>query len=209
MSITPEQFDSLLSWLSDDRETAGKKYEIIRAGLVRVFVSKGFSDAEYLADATIDRVIQRLPDIRDTYEGEQTRYFHGVARFVVLENMRRREVPVDELLTVWVDPRPTSKEFECLEHCLQLLPTQKRDLILDYLLYEGHQKIEHHKQMATELGITHGALRGRVHQVRVRVEDCVRQCIGGAAETKLTPNHIVDSGAIGGGEPSINTETIS
>jgi len=208
LSITLEQFDSLLSWLSDDREIAARKYETIRAGLVRVFVSKGFSDAEYLADATIDRVIQRLPDIIATYEGEQTRYFHGVARYVILENMRRKEVPVDEVGIVWVDPRPTTKEQECLEHCLQLLQKEKRDLILDYLLYEGHQKIEHHKEMATELGITHGALRGRVHQVRVRVEDCVRQCVGGIAVTKLTSNSIVGSG-IGGGEPSINTETIS
>jgi len=49
-AITKEQFDSLLSWLSDDRELAGTKYETIRTGLVRVFVSKGFNDAEDLAD---------------------------------------------------------------------------------------------------------------------------------------------------------------
>lgn len=209
MSITQEQFDSLLSWLSNDREFAGRKYETIRAGLVRIFVSKGFNDAEDLADATIDRVITRLPDIRDTYEGEPTRYFHGVARNVIRETGRRKELTV-EVPAVWVDPRPTTQEHECLEQCLQSLPRQKRDLILDYLLYEGHQKVEHHKQMAAELGITEGALRGRVHQVRIRVEDCVRQCTGGTGVTKVHSKTIVGRSTIGGGgESSIKTETIN
>lgn len=209
LNITLEQFDSLLTWLDSDREIAGKKYETIRAGLLRVFISKGFSDAESLADQTIDRVIQRLPDIIETYEGEPVRYFHGVARFVILENMRRKETTVEELSAVWVDPRPTSKERECLNHCLQLLPQEKRDLILDYLLYEGHRKIEHHRQMAEELGITHVALRGRVHQIRVRVENCVRECDGGAPITKQPARAIVGSESIGGSEPSITTETIN
>ncbi len=209
LSITQEQFDSLLSWLSNDREFAATKYETIRSGLVRIFVSKGFNDAEDLADETIDRVITRLPDIRDTYEGEPSRYFHGVARNVIRETGRRKEVTI-EVPAVWVDPRPTTDEHECLEHCLELLPKQKRDLILDYLLYEGHQKIEHHRQMAAELGITEGALRGRVHQVRIRIEDCVRQCAGGTRVTKLHPKTIVGRSAIrGGGEPSIKTETIN
>jgi len=209
LSITQEQFDSLLSWLDEDREIAAQKYETIRAGLVRVFVSKGFTDAEDMADDTIDRVVNRLPDIRDTYEGDKTRYFHGVARFVMLERARRKEVTVEEMPHMWVDPRPTSKEQDCVKHCLQALPEQKRDLISDYLLYEGHQKIEHHRQMAEELGITDGALRGRVHQVRVRIEDCVRECVSGKAITKLDSKTIVGSGSIGGGKPSIKTETIN
>ena len=209
LSITQEQFDSLLSWLDADRETAAERYETIRAGLVRVFVSKGFDDAEDQADETIDRVINRLPDIRETYEGDPTRYFHGVARFVIRERVRRKEVTVDEMPTRWIDPRPTSQEQDCLEHCLQLLTTQRRELILDYLLYEGQRKIEHHRQMAAELGITDGALRGRVHQVRIRVEDCVRQCVSGTPVTKLQSKTILGSGSHGGGEPSIKTETIN
>ena len=209
MSITQEQFDSLLSWLNSDREFAARKYETIRAGLVRIFVSKGFNDAEDLADETIDRVITRLPDIRETYEGEPSRYFHGVARNVLRETGRRKEVTI-EVSAVWVDPRPTTEEQECLTHCLQLLPKPKRELILEYLLYEGHQKIEHHRQMAAELGITEGALRGRVHQVRIRVEDCVRQCARGTRVTKLHPKTIVNRSAIGGGgESSIKSETIN
>lgn len=209
MGITQEQFDSLLTWLGKDRDLGATKYETIRAGLVRVFISKGFNDAEDLADETINRVITRLPDIRENYAGEPTRYFHGVARNIIRESSRRKEISA-EVSAIWIDPRPTSGELECLERCLQLLNEEKRDLILDYFLYEGHNKIEHHKEMAVELGITDGALRGRVHHIRASLLDCIRQCTGGKRVTKLHPKTIVGKGAaIGGGKPSITTETIN
>lgn len=209
MSITVEQFDSLLTWLGEgDRETGATKYETVRAGLLRVFVSKGFSDAEDLADETINRVITRLPDIRETYDGEPARYFHGVARNIIRETSRRKEISA-EASAVWVDPKPTSEERECLERCLQQLPAEKRDLILDYFLYEGHDKIEHHKALAAELGISEGALRGRVHHIRASLVSCMRQCAGGNVVTKVHSNAMVSEGSFGGGKPSINTETIS
>jgi RNA polymerase sigma factor (sigma-70 family) len=207
--ITQEQFDSLLSWLSNDRELAGTKYETIRGGLVRVFVSKGFNDAEDLADETINRVIIRLADIRDTYDGEPTRYFHGVARNVIREQTRRKEFAT-EVPVIWIDPQPTTQERECLEKCLQMLPEPKRDLMLDYYLYEGQEKIEQHKLMAAELAITEGALRVRVHHIRVRLEGCIRECAGGNRVTKLNPKAMVGKGSIGGGKPpSLSTETIN
>ncbi len=209
MSITLEQFDSLLTWLGDgDRETGATKYETIRAGLLRVFISKGFSDAEDLSDETINRVITRLPDIRENYDGEPTRYFHGVARNIIRETNRRKEITA-EVSAVWVDPQPTSQERECLERCLQQLPVEKRELILDYFLYEGHDKIEHHKGLAAELGISEGALRGRVHHIRASLVSCMRQCAGENSVTKVHSKAIVSKGSFGGGKPSINTETIS
>lgn len=212
MSITPEQFDSLLTWLGDgDRDTGATKYETVRAGLLRVFVTKGFSDAEDLVDESFNRVITRLPDIRDTYEGEPIRYFHGVARNIIRETNRRKEISA-EVSAVWVEPQPTSPELECLERCLQQLPVEKRELILDYFLYEGHEKIEHHKELAGELGISEGALRGRVHHIRTGLVNCLRQCVGGAGGNHVTKVHskaIVSEGSFGGGKPSVNTETIS
>jgi RNA polymerase sigma factor (sigma-70 family) len=208
LAITKEQFDSLLSWLSSDRELAGTKYETIRGGLVRVFVSKGFNDAEDLADETINRVITRLADIRDTYDGEPSRYFHGVARNVLREQIRRKEFAT-EAPVIWIDPQPTTEERECLEKCLQMLPEPKRNLILDYYLYEGREKIEQHKQMAAELAVTEGALRVRVHHIRVRLEGCVRECAGRNRVTKLSPKAMVSKGSIGGAQPSINSETIN
>lgn len=177
MSTTHESFEALLAWLDpDDREVAGQKYEIIRAGLTRIFVTKGFSDAEHLADKAINVVAIRLPDIRDHYVGEKARYFHGVARNIMREERRNREVATDNFPFRPSDPANTTDEYDCLVRCLRFLPRDKRELILDYHLYEGHDKVESHRAMAAELGITENALRGRAHHIRANLEKCVGQC---------------------------------
>lgn len=140
-------------------------------------MSKGFSDAEDLADETINRVMKKLPEIRDTYVGDQVKYFHGVGRFIILEMRRRKEIAVDEVPVVSVDPDVHSNEYDCLVKCLRFLTAEKRDLILDYYIYDGRDKIAQHRRMATQLGITEGALRGRAHHVRGTLEKCIQQCI--------------------------------
>jgi RNA polymerase sigma factor (sigma-70 family) len=171
-----------LAWLDSDREAAGRKYEIIRSRLIRIFVSQGFSDAEDLADLTINRVIDRLPDIRETYVGERARYFHGVARNIIREAGRRKEIATDRIPESFTQSTNTSDKYECLLECLKLISAEKRELILDYHLYEGRDKIEHHRSMAEALGITEGALRTRAHHIRVTLEKCVSQCTRRLAE---------------------------
>lgn len=176
MAVTQEQFDLLLSWLDADRDSAGSKYETIRSRLVRTFVLKGFSDAEDLADETINRVMVRLPDIRPNYSGEPGNYFHGVARNIIRETHRRKEVTT-AVIDWRVDPEPERSEVhDCLGNCLNRLPAGKRDLILDYYLYEGHRKVEHRKQMAGQLNISESAIRSRAFQIRLSLENCMRQC---------------------------------
>ena len=140
-------------------------------------MSRGFSDAEDLADETINRVTKKLPEIRDTYVGEPARYFHGVARYIVREMMRRKEVAVEEVPVVTAEAEVHSDEYDCLQKCLRFLPADRRELILDYYIYDGRDKIAQHRRMASELGITEGALRGRAHQVRGNLEKCIRECI--------------------------------
>ena len=194
MANTP--FDDLLAWLDPDRDVAARKYETIRAGLTRIFVAKGFSDAEDLADETITRVTKRLPEIIDTYVGEPARYFHGVARNIILEAGRRREIATDASPVAFIQITNRSDEYDCLMRCLQFLARTKRELILDYYVYEGHDKIEQHKIMARELGISEGALRGRAHHIRSELEKCVRQCIENLKkQTKGVAGGILDSGA--------------
>ena len=172
-----EPFDALLEWLDRDREKAGQRYEVIRAGLIRIFVSKGVSDAEYYTDEAIDRVMKRLPEIQSSYVGDPARYFHGVARNIVMEAGRRKEIPTDELPQGHAPEPPKSDTAECLTKCLRLLPREKQEFILDYHLYQGHEKVVHHREMATELAISEGALRTRAHHLRVNLEKCVLRCV--------------------------------
>lgn len=140
-------------------------------------MSKGFSDAEDLADETINRVMKKLPQIRETYIGDPVRYFHGVARYIIREVGRRKEVAVEEVPVFSVKPDVHTDEYDCLANCLRFLPAEKRDLILDYYIYDGRDKIVQHRQMASELGITKGALRGRAHQIRENLENCIQECL--------------------------------
>jgi DNA-directed RNA polymerase specialized sigma24 family protein len=193
--LADTSFDDLLAWLDPDRDAAARKYETIRAGLIRIFVAKGFSDAEDLADEVITRVTKRLPEIRDTYVGEPARYFHGVARYVILEGYRPREVATDVTPVASIQITKRSDEYDCLMRCLQFLTPTKRELILDYHVYEGHDKIEHHKAMADELSISKGALRLRAHHIRSDLEKCVRQCMKTLRkQTKPVPGSIVNGG---------------
>jgi DNA-directed RNA polymerase specialized sigma24 family protein len=184
LTTTKEPFDVLLEWLDPDREKAGKRYEVIRAGLIRIFVSKGLSDAEHYADLAIDRVTKRLPEIQADYVGEPARYFHGVARNLILEARRGREIATDQLPHTLTNEPAGSDTSECLAKCLKQLPQDKQAFILDYHLYRGHAKIEHHKQMADELSITEGALRTRAHHLRVILEKCVLRCVDHRRQNK-------------------------
>ncbi len=91
--LTQEAFDALLAWLDPDREAAALKYETVRLRLIKIFACRGCSEAEDLADETINRVTSKLPEIQASYTGEPARYFYGVANKIHLEYTRRKPVP--------------------------------------------------------------------------------------------------------------------
>ena len=189
MTLTPDSFNALLEWLDPDREKAGQLYQTIHAGLIRMFVSKGLADAEHYADETVDRVVKRLPEIRAEYVGEPVRYFIGVARYVLREALRPKEVtteqPPESVSLKGVD----SELAVCLSKCLKTLAREKFELIHDYHVYEGHEKIVSHREMAAELSITVGALRTRAHHVRAALEQCVNKCMEERRNKSPTRDH--------------------
>lgn len=172
---TQESFNLLLAWLDPNREIAGRKYKIIHAGLVRIFVSRGFTDAEGLADETINRVIALLPEVKEEPPGERAPFFYKVARYIILEAWRRPEIATDVFPVIPVHENKPGDTSEYLSECLDLLPEEKRELILDYHLYKGSDKIKQHERMAKEHGISVEALRSRAHHIRKTLKDCVQQ----------------------------------
>lgn len=177
--ITNESFDALLDWLDPNRDIAAHKYEAIRSRLIRIFISKGSSAAEDLADLTIDRVIAKLPDIRADYAGDPAGYFHGVARKIYLESLRRKEIGTETFTAPAAETTDTETEYECLSMCLNLLPPQQRELVLDYYINEKQAKIDHRKELAQRLGLTALALRLKAHRTRATLKKCVVQCVKG------------------------------
>lgn len=86
-------FKALLDWLDSDHQKAAEKYEKIRRRLITIFVSRGFQDAEDLADLTFNRVAARMDQLVQAYIGDPARYFLGVARNLMLEQAARKARP--------------------------------------------------------------------------------------------------------------------
>src|SRR5215510_6101916 len=114
--LNQESFDSLLQWLSSDREQAGRRYEDIRGRLIKIFGSRGCAEPDLLADETINRVAKRVEEIVRTYEGDPALYFYGVANKIHMEQLRKKK-PIERL-----PPVPALDDYEeeyvCLEGCI-------------------------------------------------------------------------------------------
>jgi DNA-directed RNA polymerase specialized sigma24 family protein len=175
--VTSDTFEALLSWLGITREEGAQKYETIRARLIRIFIKKGCTDPEDLADITINRVMGKVSTIRIDYVGDPATYFCGVARIVYFEYLRRKEF-ASEIAPVISPPEPVLDDTrKCLRMCLSQLPSAERELMLDYHVDETSGRIELRSQLASELGISSNALRLKVHRIRNSLEKCVLLCL--------------------------------
>jgi len=184
--LTQDAFDTLLYWLDADRERAGGKYEAIRLRLIKIFTCRGCSEAEDLADETINRVSARITEIAGSYAGDPALYFYGVSQKVHLEYLRKvrkrqAETEVDlaaSALNPATEPADDIEaEYQCLEKCLEHLPSDNRKLVVQYYQQERQAKIEHRRRLAMELGIAVNALRIRAHRIRLSLQDCVQNCL--------------------------------
>lgn len=173
--LSQEDFDRLLAWLDDDRERAGQIYEKIRWRLITIFAARGCPVPEELADETIDRVARRVGDIAESYTGEKVCYFFGVANNVHHEYLKRPAAPsAEEIFEVVPDKEQI---HNCLEHCLARLPEGERATILNYFSHEKATKIDLHKRLAGELGITINTLRLRILRTKQKLQPCVERCL--------------------------------
>lgn len=181
MSLTEEQFNQLLAWLDEDTARAAEKYEVIRRGLITIFLNCRCDEAEDLADETINRVAKKAGVLKQTYVGEPARYFYGVAKKVLLEYNRQRARPLK------IPPPTTPRDelepyLECLDKCLETLDPTSRELILLYYQEQKQAKISTHKKMREALRLRAGALRARTHRIRGKLEKCVRECLERASQ---------------------------
>jgi DNA-directed RNA polymerase specialized sigma24 family protein len=174
-NLDQESFERLLAWLDPDRERAGRRYEAVRSKLVRIFVARGCAHAEDLADETINRVCDRLPEIAGAYSGDPALYFYGVATKVHLEYLRR-----NARVTV-LPPRDADEDkeaaFACLDRCISKLPAETRELVIEYYREDGQAKIDLRRSLAERMGVGLNALRIRMYRLRVEIQTCVQLCL--------------------------------
>ena len=181
-SLTQEAFDKLLDSLAPDRDAAANKYLEIRANLLRFFEWRGCPFPEDHADETFNRVAKKIVD------GEEIRnhsaYVIGVARLLVLEIIKANAKQRDALNDL-PDSENTYDELaeariECLQHCLQQLSQDNRELIMEYYQGDKSEKIENRKRICERLGLAINTLRMRAQRLRDRLQVCVEDCVSKA-----------------------------
>lgn len=175
-----ENFDSLLEWLDPDRDRAAGKYLSIRQSLTKIFTWQGVADAEFLTDKTLDRVVSRGPELRNTYKGDPSIYIYGVAKMVLKEHWRT-EVRQVGLTNSIPDNQTTDVDedrvYDCLERCLAALSPSSRALILDYYSRDRSGKISSRKELAESLQIAPEQLRVQAFRIRSTLERCIETCM--------------------------------
>jgi DNA-directed RNA polymerase specialized sigma24 family protein len=173
--ITDEEMSRFLSWLDPNAEESGRKYREIHRCLSGIFIRRGYVNAEEMADEAIDRVIRRVA--RDgSYEGEdRIPYFVRVAYNLHIERQRAKP-PIPEPVDADVS-QDKEQEDLCLDHCLQQIAPDQRDLILTYYQDDRCAKIERRKKLAEELGLAIEELRLKIHRIKAKLRPCVKNCM--------------------------------
>jgi DNA-directed RNA polymerase specialized sigma24 family protein len=172
-------FDALLLRLAADDEAPAEAYEHLRQRLIALFRLHVASEAEALADDTLDRVGRRLCE--GIVVEHVPAYVHGVARLVLLEatgrpSMRRAAVEALEQLPA-PEPEPTEDDEPArvaLRACLAQLGATSSRLILAYYGDDGAGRIAARQKLAVQLGLKLNALRNRALRLRSALETCVR-----------------------------------
>jgi DNA-directed RNA polymerase specialized sigma24 family protein len=177
--LTRQEFDNLLSWLSPDREDAGRKYEEIRKQLVRFFTCWGCGAPDDLTDETIDRLVRWMEGRGWEASAEPIRVFYGFARNIRHEAYRQPSVAPMPVEVEDLSPKQENQEvnLHCLDLCLEKLAEVERELIRGYYAHAGRKKIEHRQTMAGKMGIGMNALRIQAWRIRSTLRDCIDGCL--------------------------------
>src|SRR6185295_4403184 len=182
--LTSQGFTRLLERLGDDEEQAAQKYEDLRHTLIRSFEWRGAPFPEEHADETLNRLARKLD------EGVEIRnindYTYAIARLVWLEALkgsRNRITPLDEInhepaaLDTSSEMRERETRLNCLDDCLDALPADSRDLIMQYYVDEKRGRIDRRRDLAERLGLRRDALANCAQRLRDKLEQCVTRCL--------------------------------
>lgn len=183
--FTELAFGRLLEWLDDGVDSHGETYVEMRRRLVSYFDRRNRLSADELADETLSRIARTLEKDGQIATRPPARYCYVVAKYVLLEDIRRERprVSLDETRSLRVRSATLSEpdegqaaeeeRFECFETCLQKLKPEQRELIVEYYRDTRREKIERRRDLAKRLGISMNALGIRASRIRSTLEACV------------------------------------
>lgn len=177
-NLSKTDFEQFLQTLDHDREQAAEKYVALRERVEKFFEWRDCENAEELTDIVFDRVIKKM------LEGEKientTAYSISVAKFVLMENrrvyLRKEEFSENLPENISEEDELKDKKFDCLNKCLEELPSDKRRLLIAYFDTKEDTMILKRKRLAEKSGFNLNALRIRVSRLKTKLEKCTKQC---------------------------------
>jgi DNA-directed RNA polymerase specialized sigma24 family protein len=173
--INQEIFQSFLNALAADPEEASVRYGELRQRLVRYFQLRGLDEVDDAADEALDRVAMKLEEGQAIEDF--TRYSYGVARFVLLERLRRQQkenAAAARFQASSFDSSAGDDRSHRLLECLAELDRSDRALILDYFVKDTGKSADR-LRLADRHGITLNNLRLRIFRLKKRLAECVTQ----------------------------------
>src|SRR5262245_6430950 len=180
--LSQSAFQRLLSWLDESGESGGQRYVNIRRRLAQYFDRKNCPYPQELADETLNRVARRLEEEGEITKSTPAEFCFITARYIFLESLRRKQHHEDLHEGLVASSEFQEEEVEqqrsyCLEHCLQTLDPEDRNVILGYYHGERQIRIENRKLIAAKLGVSMNALTIRACRIRIKIESCIRKCL--------------------------------
>lgn len=197
-------FKVFLGQLDADESTASEKYLTLHLKITKALLWKNCpeSDAEGLADKTLELVAKKINDIERKLEkgitSEKDReikrieninaYAKEVMRLVFLEYLRKNpliDVAPEDLPEQSVEPQIAILEepdlrLRCLRKCIAEKLTNERDkeLIIGYYDNESGEKNKVVREKLREkLGLSKINFKVRACYLRQRLEKCINECI--------------------------------
>jgi hypothetical protein len=189
--LSEAEFNALLAALDSDARRAGEKYEIARAGLIKIFRARGFwNEADDLADRTLDVSARRVLAKASTAEPVRNihSYMMEIARKIASEARRQPpHLPLDESIQAGfsLDPHAAhpaqidERKLEYLQELVQRLPAHEQTTIIEYHQYSKSQKIANRAKLARDSATSKGALRVRAYRIRRCLAKKLRERFGG------------------------------
>jgi len=141
-------FGRLLEWLDEGEDSKGERYLEVRRRLRLYFDRKNCLSPDDLTDETLNRIARKLDEKGSITDVSALHYCYIVAKYVFLENLRqlkaeriaaaedaRQDTAQRQSVKTESGDEAREKMHGCLEKCLDELPNDDRELILEY--YRG------------------------------------------------------------------------
>ena len=189
-ALTISSFQLLLDRLDNDPS----RYEELRLKIAHLLKWRGCpeSHADELVDLTFDRVASKLAT------GEEIEnigaYAAGVARFIWLEHSRKNKTEAvgDDLPETPVEPDlildDPDARLRCLRRCVATkLSDEDKHLVVNYYDTEAYEMTKNaRRRLADSLGLTLNALKVRACRLRMKLENCINDCVAGVTHSSQT-----------------------